>query len=960
MKNNETCNAPKCLKPTGLIDWVNCNLCKGWVHTKCANLTRTEARNLSEFKCAKCFAVNTAPLCDNNLFRPEILFNSSTIHLKRVPKNSRIPLAENLIPKINDICQNPSDIVLWCILLSSISCFLEKPSRGGKRQKSSLSAIINKRIRDGVRENRTPKRDKKPHQKSELDQRIRSICTKLDEGNVKAGIRMAVGDDKIADFTADNYAALMLKHPQKGMGSLPDPTNAESFQTSEYFVHKALMSFPNGSSAGLDGIAPQILKDLTAKSNGQPGLNFLKALTSLVNVILEGKVPDDLRPYFFGAKLIALKKPDGGLRPIAIGNTLRRLTAKCAGYHVFESRQARYGSRQVGVGTKRGAELASHVFRTLVESTQPKENIILKIDFENAFNSVNRQYMLEKTFQINPDIYKYSHSAYSQPSYLFYGESVIKSSEGTQQGDPESPALFSDAIQDMIDSMESKINLWYLDDGNLSDDYRTVLKDLKKIVDAEKTLGLKIKPTKCEIFFLGDVTEKRRLAILTAFQKICPGIKTPTKDELIILGSPLGSKAQVELLEKKIEDLKKVNEVVQKLDAHYGFYLLKNCLSLPKLLYFLRTSTCFNHQAPLEKYDKTVRDGLSKVCNVNFDDISCTQVTLPAEMGGLGVSSASLLALPAFLASAFGARDFLMTFFSENIDDFSFTKALEKWLNATNEEESPIDGIQKNWTQPIHVRAAQDLISRMNEHRAKIFNAHQGRFGSQWLNVVPCKNLGLKLDDQQLRISIGLRLGANICIEHTCHCGKKVERDGLHGLSCNKSAGRFSRHANLNSLIKQTLGSLDLPSMLEPRGLYRTDGKRPDGITMIPWEMGKQLVWDVTVVDALAPSRINQGSLCNPGTTATDAEARKSEKYRELIENGYIFQPVALEVQGSLGESSEVFIARLCKMLCRSHDDQRAGSFLKQRISMALQVGNAACVLGTVSDRDAFEEIYYL
>ena len=77
--------------------------------------------------------------------------------------------------------------------------------------------------------------------------------------------------------------------------------------------------------------------------------------------------------------------------------------------------------------------------------------------------------------------------------------------------------------------------------------------------------------------------------------------------------------------------------------------------------------------------------------------------------------------------------------------------------------------------------------------------------------------------------------------------------------------------------------------MLEPRGLYRTDGKRPDGVIMIHWEGGKQLVWDVTVVDALAPSRLNQGSLCNPGTTATEAEARKIEKYRELIDNGYIF-----------------------------------------------------------------------
>ena len=92
-----------------------------------------------------------------------------------------------------------------------------------------------------------------------------------------------------------------------------------------------------------------------------------------------------------------------------------------------------------------------------------------------------------------------------------------------------------------------------------------------------------------------------------------------------------------------------------------------------------------------------------------------------------------------------------------------------------------------------------------------------------------------------------------------------------------------------------------MPSLLEPRGLYRIDDKRPDGVTMIPWEMGKQLVWDVTVVDALAPSRLNQGSLCNPGTTATEAEARKIEKYCELIDIGYIFQLVALEVQGSLG-----------------------------------------------------------
>ena len=126
----------------------------------------------------------------------------------------------------------------------------------------------------------------------------------------------------------------------------------------------------------------------------------------------------------------------------------------------------------------------------------------------------------------------------------------------------------------------------------------------------------------------------------------------------------------------------------------------KNFFSLPKLLYFLRASTCFNHPALLEKFDKTVRDGLAKVCNVNFDDISSTQLALPAKMGGLGVSSASFLALPAFLVSALGASAFLTTIFSETFEDVSFTKALEKWLSLTNEQESPLDGSQKNWTQP--------------------------------------------------------------------------------------------------------------------------------------------------------------------------------------------------------------------------------------------------------------------
>ena len=74
MKNNQTCNAPKCLKPSGLIDWINCRLCNGWVHIKWANLSRTEDRILAKFKCSRCSLVNTIPQCQDDNFRPETLF----------------------------------------------------------------------------------------------------------------------------------------------------------------------------------------------------------------------------------------------------------------------------------------------------------------------------------------------------------------------------------------------------------------------------------------------------------------------------------------------------------------------------------------------------------------------------------------------------------------------------------------------------------------------------------------------------------------------------------------------------------------------------------------------------------------------------------------------------------------------------------------------------------------------
>ena len=81
-----------------------------------------------------------------------------------------------------------------------------------------------------------------------------------------------------------------------------------------------------------------------------------------------------------------------------------------------------------------------------------------------------------------------------------------------------------------------------------------------------------------------------------------------------------------------------------------------------------------------------------------------------------------------------------------------------------------------------------------------------------------------------------------------------VDARGTHGLSCRKSAGRGPRHQQLNDLVYRALRRADIPAGKEPAGFVRTDSKRPDGLTLIPWREGRCLSWEVTIVDTLAIS----------------------------------------------------------------------------------------------------------
>jgi len=90
-----------------------------------------------------------------------------------------------------------------------------------------------------------------------------------------------------------------------------------------------------------------------------------------------------------------------------------------------------------------------------------------------------------------------------------------------------------------------------------------------------------------------------------------------------------------------------------------------------------------------------------------------------------------------------------------------------------------------------------------------------------------------------------------------------------------------ARNPRQDSKTSWALGfaSAGFPVTKEPTGLFRTDGKRPDGLTVVPWQSGKALCWDVTVTCPLADSYL-AGAAHEVASAAELAAARKDDKIR--------------------------------------------------------------------------------
>ena len=495
------------------------------------------------------------------------------------------------------------------------------------------------------------------------DGRRAAACASVRRGEVSRA-RGTLTSAAVAPGTDDTFAA--LSDPQRRPpATLRDvPAALLTFQPAspvvltDDAVAQALRTARRGTAAGLSGATCEHYKLLLDDAEA------LELFVHAANLLAAARVPADVAVAVGLSRLTALRKPGGGVRGIATGDTFRRLVSRSLARAYADTFDEATRPYQFALQTRAGTDALSGMLRAAVDLDSAAT--IVSLDGRSAYDTISRAAFLHKLHAVAPALLPFVRLWYGQQSTYFWWDAngerrTIHQGEGCEQGDALAPALYALGQHDALVAADQQLRpgeclAAFLDDVYLVTTPARAREALDAVASSiEARAGVAANLGKTRAYNRHGGPAPPGIAELGA--SVWRGDAPEAARGFVALGTPIGHPQFVaaHTHTRLLEEARLLQELPLLPDLQCAWLLLAMCAS-PRADHLLRTLPPDLSASYARGHDDAVWRCLLKLLGEEDDadpDVAAARrlALLPAQLGGLGLQCAERTAPAAYWAA---------------------------------------------------------------------------------------------------------------------------------------------------------------------------------------------------------------------------------------------------------------------------------------------------------------------
>ena len=768
----------------------------------------------------------------------------------------------------------------------------------------------------------------------------------------------------LLDIDESVKAKLLEKHPEG------QPLNREALEHDETFVPETVQevifepidgdmvakaALRTEGSGGPTLIDSDCWKQILCSKNfKQQQADLCDSIAKLTKKLCVTSAEPDCLTELLASRLIPLDK-NPGVRPIGIGEILRRIMGKCVTWNIKKDIESSAGGLQTCAGHKAGIEAAIHAIHDIYKGDECEG--LLLVDASNAFNSLNRKVALANMSSLCPPFFQYLQNTYAEPSRLYLsggdGE-FIYSSEGTTQGDNCAMAFYAISTVPIIRSLanekidpatENFKQAWFADDASAAGKLMGILKWWKKLVDIGPRYGYFPNPNKCVLIVKNESMRVRANELFGKF-----GIQITSRGQRH-LGAIVGTQEyKEEYVREKVgewkEDVKALASIAKK--EPQGAYSAMVFAIQHRWKFIQRTVPEISEYFDELEYEihNTL---LPAIVGREISYLEREIIALPVRLGGLGIPMPNKESKYEYEASRQITHGLKEIIISQKLMETCSKNAIE---NAKN--------LMKMLKGNRSKLAYSQLLGKLNVSTKRVLEMAKEKGASSWLTTLPLDWLGYTLNRQEFRDSIALRYNWKIKdMPEYCGCGKENDID--HSLSCKKGGFVILRHNNIRDTTAKLLEEVCYDVQIEPR-LIPISGENEEVYDVVRGNVAQHARLDVAARGvwsqydrSFVDIRVTHPNcLSNSDKTLKEIYEKNEKEKKDFYESRVIhvergnFTPLVFSTSGGMAPGCQRFFKRVATMIAKKKGQkyQHVVTYVRTRLRFSMLKSTLIAIRG--------------